>query len=435
MQTRGRSLRILMTNNTLATRAGSEVYVRDLAIDLMKRGHFPVAYSQSLGEVAEELAAATIPVQSDLREMSAVPDVIHGQHHIETMSASLHFPQVPVIYTCHGWLPWEEWPPYHPNIMRYVAVDDLCRERLLTVHGISAGDVTTIYNFVDLERFYRVRDLPKKPKSALVFSNVQSSVPEGIKAACAKIGIERIDIAGNSSGNPVSKPENILADYDIVFAKARAAIEAMASGCAVVVMDYAHLGGMVTMENVDRFRRLNFGIRALQTHILNEDNLVRQLELYDAADGRRVTEWIRSNASLASAVDQWVETYHDAIEGWEANSPSISNTSILKATSQYLRSVAPRIKMGESHLHARNILEAERTALISKIEAISAKAKKIHSMEMQLNELSHELNKANSELESTKSALSLSLGELSKRKSSRLRILKQRIHNLKNWIR
>ena len=54
-------MRILITNNGLATRAGTELYVRDLALGLLKRGHTPIAYSTKLGEVATEIRAATVP--------------------------------------------------------------------------------------------------------------------------------------------------------------------------------------------------------------------------------------------------------------------------------------------------------------------------------------------------------------------------------------
>ena len=100
------SLRILLTNNTLGARGGSELYVRDLALALMRRGHFPVAYSTVLGDVAAELREATVPVVDDLRALNMPPDVIHGQHHLDAMTAMLQFPEVPAIYVCHGWLPY-----------------------------------------------------------------------------------------------------------------------------------------------------------------------------------------------------------------------------------------------------------------------------------------------------------------------------------------
>jgi hypothetical protein len=60
-------VRVLITNNTLAARAGSELYVRDLALALLARGHQPIAYSRRLGEVAAEIRRATVPVVDDLR--------------------------------------------------------------------------------------------------------------------------------------------------------------------------------------------------------------------------------------------------------------------------------------------------------------------------------------------------------------------------------
>src|SRR5450631_573101 len=124
-------MRVLITNNSLAARAGSELYVRDLAIELMRRGHQPVAYSTQLGAVAEELRAATVPVIDRLNSLGEIPDIIHGHHHYETLSALLRFPNTPAIYYCHGWIPWQEAALKHPNILRYVAVDDVCRERLI----------------------------------------------------------------------------------------------------------------------------------------------------------------------------------------------------------------------------------------------------------------------------------------------------------------
>ncbi|QEY73376.1 glycosyltransferase family 4 protein [Pseudomonas denitrificans (nom. rej.)] len=85
-------LRVLITNNTLGNRAGSELYVRDLALALLRRGHLPVAYSSQLGDVAEELRRATIPVIDDLNALNIPPDVIHGQHHLDATTAMLHFP-------------------------------------------------------------------------------------------------------------------------------------------------------------------------------------------------------------------------------------------------------------------------------------------------------------------------------------------------------
>src|SRR4051812_38079645 len=97
--------RVLITNNTLGPRAGSEMYVRDVAFGLLEAGWQPMAFSTELGAVAEELRGMTIPVVSDLVRLPFRPDVIHAHHHLDAMAAIQQFPGVPVIYYCHGWQP------------------------------------------------------------------------------------------------------------------------------------------------------------------------------------------------------------------------------------------------------------------------------------------------------------------------------------------
>ncbi len=62
-------------------------------------------------------------------------------------------------------------------------------------------------------------------------------------------------------GTLVDDPERILPRYDLVFAKGRCALEAMAAGCAVIVCDAVGLGEMVTHGSVEEMRRWNFGAR------------------------------------------------------------------------------------------------------------------------------------------------------------------------------
>ena len=64
-------MRVLLTNITLASRSGTEVNVRDLALGLLRRGHRPVVYSPELGEIAAEIRAATVAVVDDLAAIAA----------------------------------------------------------------------------------------------------------------------------------------------------------------------------------------------------------------------------------------------------------------------------------------------------------------------------------------------------------------------------
>ena len=141
-------MRVLLTNNTLKHLGGSELYVCEVAGELLKRGHQPVAFSTVLGAAADRLREATVPVVDDLSCLGAPPDIVHGQGHLETLLAVLSFPDVPAINFCHGWGPWEEEPLLFPRVMRYLAVDETCRDRMEMEHGIPSHRIQTLLNFV-----------------------------------------------------------------------------------------------------------------------------------------------------------------------------------------------------------------------------------------------------------------------------------------------
>src|SRR4051794_1084694 len=124
-------MKILLTNTYLVERAGTELYIRDVACGLLRLGHKPIVYSPRLGAVAEEIRAATVPVVDNLDALGEPPDLIHGQHPLEAMTALLRFPDVPAIFFSHGWQPWQEAPPLFPRILHYVAVDHTVRDRLI----------------------------------------------------------------------------------------------------------------------------------------------------------------------------------------------------------------------------------------------------------------------------------------------------------------
>ena len=406
-------LRILITNNTLQHRAGSELYVRDVATSLLSRGHTPISYSTTLGEVAAELRAATIPVIDDLEALATPPDIIHGQHHLETMTALLRFPEVPAVYFCHGWMPWEETPPRFPRIMRYVAVDHTCRDRLVYENAIPEEQVTVLLNFVDLARFKPRSSLPAHPARALVFSNnaAEETYVGPIKEACRRARIQ-VDTIGISSGNVVAHPEALVVNYDIVFAKGRAALESLAVGAAVVLCDAAGLGPLVTARELDRLRPLNFGIRALSEPI-SVDGIERQIALYDSRDAAEVSQRIRATAGRDEAIDRIEALYQDAIKEFRSRADSDARSELL-ASSRYLRSLGPRLKdqtaAASSWVESR--LAAKDSRLAAKESELEATNAQIAARESELEAAKAQLSARDSELEVAEGRAALKESEL-----------------------
>jgi hypothetical protein len=354
-------MRILLTNNTLSYRAGSELYCRDLAIALKIRGHEVGAFSTLIGDVAAEMIVAGVEVVSNLSQLSFIPDVIHGQHHLESMMAMSHFSTTPAIFVCHGWIPWEEIPPKFSSILKYIAVDDLCQRRVIETLGIEAKEVEVIRNFIDLDRFPLRSELPSRPKRALVLSNAATNSNFGalIKEACQRLQIDSVDFAGIGSKNSI-ETEKFLANYDLVFCKARAAIESIGSGCAVVVVDHAGLFGMADLENYEYLRQFNFGYQTLQKQEITIENLVVEIDKYDPIDARQLSLKMRNDGDMQRVILQFEKIYQDL------HGKVINVSEQARDISKYLEFLALRIKGNDDNLNLLqkiNILEDQNLKL------------------------------------------------------------------------
>lgn len=332
MTLRPPGLTILITNNSMTVRSGTIMYVKDLALRFLALGHRPIVYSPQLGAVADELLQRTVPVVDDLAKIGVVPDVIHGHHHPQTMMALAHFPHTPALFVSHDWSAWQDVPPLFPRILRYCAVDQTCLDKLIAMNGVPESQTRVLYNAVDLNRFQPRGALPPQPQRAAIFTNYRYDITP-VRAACARLGIA-LDEIGGASGAQLSAPENTLGQYDLVFAKARAALEAMAVGCAVVVCDFRGVAGLVRAANFDALRRLNFGARSLQQPH-DTDYIAAEIGRYNAADAAQVSESVRQTASLDALATDFIELYTEVIEQHRQSPTDVATEG--PAMARYLR--------------------------------------------------------------------------------------------------
>lgn len=307
-------MKILITNALLNTRTGTEIVVRDLAIELKKQGHDPQVYSPMPGPVADEIRDHGIEIASEARQLTRVPDIIHGHHHAQTLTALLRFSDTPAILVCHDFTSWRDDPLIFPRVLRYVAVDERCKGRLEANSRVPRDRIRVIFNAVDLSRFKPRPPLPGKPKRAAIFSNYangRTHAPAVIEA-CAGAGLQ-VDVIGSGSGASAPEPEKLLPAYDVVFAKARCALEAMAVGSAVILCDASGLGLLVSTENFVGLRQLNFGAGVL-TRPLDPRLIAGELAKYDPQDAGSVCERVRREADLGHAVGEWLELYGEIVK-------------------------------------------------------------------------------------------------------------------------
>jgi hypothetical protein len=336
-------MKILITNSRLDARGGSESFVRDLGRGLEKLGHSVVAYSSIPGQRQRLLERGMVSTADAMEHLGFLPDVIHAQHHLDAMTAITALPGVPALYHCHGAV-WRECPPKHPRIYRYLAMSRTLAERMMAESNIAPSEITVFLNGADLSRFSIVRSLPASPVRALIYHKIHEDdnpTVSAIRAAAARCGIE-LDFLGRRFGKMTDHPENILPNYDIVFASGLSAIEAMACGCAVVILGRTSCGEMVRPENFDRFRQVNFSI-AVNSPPPSADRIEAEIRRFRAGDCVQVTERLRREADFGASVTKLVGIYEAVIERHRTSNPDWRAESL--ATSRYLRKIVPLIRM------------------------------------------------------------------------------------------
>jgi hypothetical protein len=343
-------MRVLIAGHTLAVTGGVQAYERDLALWLLARGHSPVIYATDLGEAARELSRRTIAVTDDLSSVTAPVDIIHGDSPLETMAALLHFRDVPAIFVCHGWGGLERSTPHFPRILHYVAVDDTCADRLVLRDGIEAEKLSVLLNAVDMRMFAQRAPLPPRPRRAVVFSNTAHELTflPAIREACRRAEIE-LDVIGGFAGTASSDPQSVLGQYDLAFAKAKCAIEAMACGLAVIVCDVPGVGGMVSTGELDRMRRLNFGIRTLQKP-LSTETILAELALYDPNDARAVSDRIRETAASDVLHESLFALYESVIDEYSRAGAPGDPVAESRAASAFLHRLAVQMRSRDGRI-------------------------------------------------------------------------------------
>jgi hypothetical protein len=323
-----------------------------------------------------------------LDRLTAKPDIIHGNSPIETMAALLHFPDSPAIFTCHGWDSPDAIPPKMPRLVRYIAVDETCRDRLVCHEGIPEDRVLVHFNPVDLTRFLPRGPLPERPRRALVFSNNarEANYLPSVRQACERAGIP-LDVAGEGSHSLSLQPELILGGYDIVFAKARCALEALAVGTSVILCDETGMGPMVTLDNFRALRRMNFGRRALCNPV-EPDRIVAEIQKYNSGDATRVSQCIRESEGLQSSAESLENIYIEAIEYFRNTSRGRERELEQQYAAAFLEDIAP---FSNTFHCAQQVRAAERHSRETAIREL-AEVMAMHPLPLEDRQQIHILN-------------------------------------------
>ena len=305
-------LSILMTNLCLALRSGTEVMTRELAVVLRERGHRVAVYTPTPGPLAQEVMALGVPVTDRIDRLGFTPDVIHGHHNTALAPALVRFPDTPALFVCH-----DTSAPYDRAIVldrvrAYVGIDQACCERLLA-DGAPFDRISLVPNGVDLRRFRRRKSWSAMPRRALAVTKANAPYLDALRAACDAAGIA-LDVVGPAVGRTVHDLPRLMLDADIVFATARSAMEAAATGAAVVICDEYGFHGLLRLSDTRDWPDTPLGRRTLR-EVPTAPAIAEALAAYDAAEAEAVSQVVRTHLSLDICADAFERLYAEATGG------------------------------------------------------------------------------------------------------------------------
>ncbi len=303
-------LRILITALELNTRRGVQNVTRDLAHGLRRFGHSVTLYTREDGPVAGDLRQAGFAVELSVDRLQGPFDVIHGQHLVACSPVLAKFPETPAIFVAHDNASWFDAAPILPSIRRYAAVSEALAGRIMQDAGLGRADIALILNGVDTDRFAAGEPPETPPRRALAFAKNEDHMG-AIRAACAQRRIE-VDFVGAATGVNIEDPARVLPAYDLVFASALSAMEAMSCLRPTIVCDGRGMAGMVDMARYNAWRSQNFGLAVL-TAPLSVERTIAEIDRYNADEARQVGARLRLEHGIDAWVSRYVALYQEAI--------------------------------------------------------------------------------------------------------------------------
>ncbi|WP_156767561.1 glycosyltransferase [Candidatus Viadribacter manganicus] len=304
-------LRILITTLELDTRRGVQNVSRDLAVGLRDAGHDPVIYTRKSGSVAADLRATGFQVETNVQALDGPFDVIHGHHLVACSPALARYPYTPAVFVCHDNVSWFDAAPRLPSIRRHAAVSESLVDRVAFDAGVDRSSVALILNGVDTARFAPGPAPPTKPARALAFAKNEDHIAV-IREACAHRKIA-VDFVGAATGVNLEDPSKVLPTYDLVFASALSALEAMSCVRPVIVCDGRGMAGMVDRKRYEAWRPQNFGLAILNAP-LSVDRALAEIDRFDVTESQHVGERVRQEAQIAPWISRYITLYREAIE-------------------------------------------------------------------------------------------------------------------------
>ncbi|KAF1699817.1 glycosyltransferase [Pseudoxanthomonas suwonensis] len=258
--------RILLSNNTLAQYARSELVTYEIAQHLVESGHVvTVATFASGGDIRQDFDALGV----QWIDLSAPPapvethfDLYWGHHSscFDSLLIGRNLSADRIVFSSLS--PYEplECPPLYADSLTHVLANSHETREVIEGYGIPAGSITVMPNCITREwESHGLRRLPAAPRKLAFVSN---HVPAEVMAAISRLQDAGVQVVIHGHGHDARRVSPaLLADVDVVLTIGRTTQAALSQGIPVYCYDRFGGPGYITTDNFERAAFYNFSGR------------------------------------------------------------------------------------------------------------------------------------------------------------------------------
>jgi hypothetical protein len=250
-------MQFVLANRHLLAAGGTEVHLVTIGEHLLRLGHAVMLYAPQIGPFADHVRQRGLDVCDNVRELPKACDVVFAQDTIAAYQLASFYPDALNIFRVCGDVSDFQLPPQTSGVVDLTVVLSDRYERAARACAV----VTPLLRLrvpIDIDRLVAMGPLRKRPRKAVLLGNYLER-DEVVIDAWSRHGMEVRRVGGHVQSYDVAKE---VADADIVVAKARAALDAMACGRAVYVYDVFGGDGWVTPSLYPALEADNFAGQA-----------------------------------------------------------------------------------------------------------------------------------------------------------------------------
>jgi hypothetical protein len=325
-------MKVLLGTHHLEIRAGSELFTAELASSIRSRENEVAVFTFFKGDLAELIEADGIRV-FDPDDAAAIaqfdPDVVQTNH-----LPCAHFlralaPRAVRVHAMLGVVPHLEAPPLDAGAYSLgLAVSEEVRDRINQTSFVKNVEVAIFRNWFD-DRAVLIAEA-RRPRGALRVVVVSNHLaPDLINA------LEELEAAGDVEVDyfgvqrkSVPVDGALLSQYDLVISIGRTVLLAAACGVPCIMADIHGSDGLLTIENLDQVRAVNFSGR-VKRHAVTRAHLEKEMEklfLYDREELRnRITREYALSARIEWLLSRYGALLADRRDGARANHASLTS--------------------------------------------------------------------------------------------------------------